>query len=266
MKHYLSILIILFSITCISGCIDIVTPANVDDTKPVYRIGVTVDYPPITYVDIDGTWRGLDAEAIQWIGEEMGFEVVMVPMIFKNWLPMLESKRIDMVYIGMTITPERAEQINFSNPYLIVDHSIVSHINSELTMADFLGGKGNVGVEQGTTGEEWVVHNLIETGVILPSQLAQYDDLSLALRDLVGKKIDFVIHDAPAIRSGIVNVPLSVIGTVETNEKYGVGIRKDDEELLQTINEGLSRLMASPKWAELLEKYQLTSYAYTSSS
>ena len=253
----------LFSITCISGCIDIFKPANVDDTKPVYRIGVDVEYPPISYVDIDGAWRGFDVESIQWIGEEMGFEVVMVPFIWKNWLPMLDSKRIDMVCSGMSITSERAEIINFSNPYLVVDQVIASHIDSKLTMEDFFEGKGKIGVLQGTTGEEWIVNNLIESGVLLPSQLIQYDALPLAFRELSEKKIDFVMHDMPVIRNSIADLPLSIIGVVETNEKYGIGIRKDDIKLLQTVNEGLSRLMASPKWTELLEKYQLTSYTPT---
>ncbi|MCL2460840.1 MAG: ABC transporter substrate-binding protein [Euryarchaeota archaeon] len=249
----------LCSITCIAGCIDIFTLENVNNTKPVYRVGVTSEEPPITYVDTDGTWRGIDVESIQWIGEEMGFEVVLVPLIWKNWLPMLESKKIDIVYSSMTITPERAELINFSNPYMVADQCITSHIDSHLTMADFLEGKGKIGVMKGGTGEEWVVQNQIESGVRLSSQIVQYDSISLAFLDLVGKKIDFVIHDTHATRDGIVNTPLSVIGTVETNEKYGVGMRKDDVELLQTINEGLRRLMASPKWPELLEKYQFTS-------
>jgi polar amino acid transport system substrate-binding protein len=239
---------------------NVFNPANVDGTKPVYRIGVTVEYPPITYVDIDGAWHGFDAELIQWIGKKMGFEVVMVPFIWKNWLPLLESKKIDMVCSGMTITPERAEVINFSNPYLVVDQAVASHIDSKLTMADFLEGKGKVGVQQGTTGEEWIVDNLIETEVISPSQLVLYDSLPPALNALSEKKIEFVVHDMPVVRNNIVNLPLSVIGIVKTHEEYGIGLRKDDVELLQTINEGLSQLMASPTWTELLEKYQLTVY------
>jgi polar amino acid transport system substrate-binding protein len=254
-------LIILFSITCISGCVDILKPVNVvGETRSVYRVGVDAEYAPISYVDIDGSWRGLDIETIQWIGKEMGFEIVLVPFVWKNWLPMLESKRIDIVCGGMTITPERAEIISFSNPYLVIDQAIVSHIDSKHTMEDFLEGKGKIGVLQGTTGGEWVVDNLIETGVLLPSQLLQYDSLAPALRALSEKKIDFVMHDMPGIRSSIANFPLSIIGTIETHEEYGLGMRKDDMELLQTVNEGLSRLMASPKWTELLEKYQLALY------
>jgi len=257
---FFSILIILVSVACISGCIDICNLAN-RDGPTVYRVGVGAEYPPMTYIDTDGTWRGLDIESIQWIGEEMGFEVAIVPFVWKNWLPMLKSKRIDMVHTGMTITPERAEIINFSNPYLIVDQAVVSHMDSKYTMEDFFEGKGKIGVQTGTTAEKWIVENLIENEMILPSQLVQYDSLSFAHRALSEKKIDFAMHDLPITRNTIVNLPLSIIGTIETKEKYGIGLRKDDIELLQTINEGFDRLMASPKWTELLEKYVLESYA-----
>jgi polar amino acid transport system substrate-binding protein len=262
MKLLLSILIILFSVACISGCIDLFNPVNVDETKPVYHVGMETEYPPVSYVDIDGSWRGFDVESIQWIGEEMGFEVVMVPFVWKNWLPMLESKRIDIVYTGLIITPERAERINFSNPYLAVDQAIASHIDSKYVMEDFLEGKGKVGVQVGTTAEKWIVRNLAENEVALSPHLVQYDVLSFALHDLLENKIDFVMHDTSILQSNIVNLPLSIIGVVKTDEEYAIGMRKDDIELLQTINEGLSRLMASPKWIELLEKYHLTAYAF----
>jgi len=254
----------LFCITYISGCIDISQPVNVNDTKPVYRVGVDVEYAPICYVDIDGSWVGFDVESIQWIGKEMGFEVVMVPFIWTNWLALLEYNRIDMIYKGMTITPERAELINFSNPYLVVDQAVASHIDSNYTMENFFEGKGKIGVRQGATGEEWVVNNLVKDGVFSSSQIVQYDGLTLAFRHLSEKKIDFIVHDMPPMRHGIANLPqLTIIGAIETHEEYGIGLRKDDVELLQTLNEGLSRLMASPKWTELLEKYQLTAYTST---
>ena len=61
---------------------------------------------------------------------------------------------------------------------------------------------------------------------------------------------DVMVEDA--IRKGMA---IKIVGTIKTGEEYGVAIRKDDNELLDLINEGLKRIMRSPKWEELKAKY-----------
>ena len=256
-----SIFIILFCIACSAGCTDVLKYANLYDAKPVYHIGVNAEFPPMSYVDTDTSLRGFDIESAQWIGEEMGFEVVFVPLLWKNLLPMLASQGVDMVYTGMTITRERAEQVSFSNPYLIIDQSVATHINSGLTMKEFSEGNGKIGVQQGTAGEKWVVDNLIEKEKLSLSQLVHYDSFPSAAYALSEKKLDFIICDTIATRDSIVDLPVHIIGNIKTSEAYGIAVQKGDVELLNTVNEGLIRLMDSPKWQELLEKYQLTPYA-----
>jgi polar amino acid transport system substrate-binding protein len=222
-----------------------------------YIVGIDGEYPPYSYIDKSGTPQGLDVESIKWIGEEMGFLVKIQPIAWDGIIPALNAGKIDMVYSGMTITEERKQQVNFSNPYLKINQSVARHDDNTLTFEDFMAGKAKIGAQRGTTGAFWVEENLIKTKIIPAEQLVTYDNFPLVATDLQNKRIDFAIYDLPPMRDAIAGKPLSIIGEIDTGEEYGVAIRKTDVELLNTINSGLEILIQSPKWEELLVKYEM---------
>ena len=79
-------------------------------------------------------------------------------------IPALQAGKIDMVYSGMTITPERSEQVNFSTPYLTINQTIAIRNDSTLSADDILAGKAIIGAQRGTTGAIWAENNLVGTG------------------------------------------------------------------------------------------------------
>ncbi len=225
--------------------------------KKTYIVGIDGEYPPYSFIDKNGTPQGFDVEAIQWIGNELGFNVKIQPLAWDGIIPALNAKKIDMVYSGMTITDERKEQVNFSNPYWKVNQSVAVHNDSKLTIDDFKAGKGKIGAQRGTTGAFWVEENLVNKSLIPADQLVTYDNFPLAATDLQNKRVDFAIYDRPPMVDAIANKPMHIIGEIDTGEEYGVAIRKTDTELLTTINQGLDLLMKSPKWEELKKKYEM---------
>ncbi len=225
--------------------------------KPTYIVGIDGEYPPYSYVEKDGSTKGFDVESIQWIAEQKGFEVKIQPMAWDGIIPALNAGKIDMVYSGMTITPERLEQVNFSKPYLKINQSVAKHNDSPLTFEDFKAGKGKVGAQRGTTGAFWVEENLVNASLMGPDMLVTYDNFPLVATDLQNKRLDFAIYDRPPMVDAIEGKPISIIGEIDTGEDYGVAIRKEDTKLLETINEGLDLLMQSPKWEELRQKYEM---------
>ncbi|WP_067052526.1 ABC transporter substrate-binding protein [Methanofollis ethanolicus] len=236
------------------------TPAanvTVPAEKPLYIVGIDGDYKPYSYMDEKGNPIGFDVESIQWIGEEMGFDVKIQPMAWDGIIPSLQQKKIDMVYSGMTISPERLEKVNFSRPYWIVNQSVAVRNGSTVTLDDVKEGKVVLGTQRGCTAHDWFDKNLIQTGKMTEDNLKLYDNIQLALTDLQNKRVDAVMYDVPVIKKSIEGKPLVMLGEIQTDEEYGVAIRKDDTELLATINEGLDRLMASPKWEELKQKYEM---------
>lgn len=265
------LILALFMITavCLFSCTQkpaentgaVVTPAVTEQPagieKTTYIVGIDGEYPPYSFINKNGTAEGFDVESIQWIADDMGFDVKIQPMAWDGIIPALQAGKIDMVYSGMTITNERKEVVNFSNPYLKINQSVTIHNDSNLTMDDFKAGKGKVGAQRGTTGAFWVEDNLVNKSILAADMLVTYDNFPLAATDLQNKRVDFIIYDRPPMLDAIAGKPLHIIGDIDTGEDYGVAIRKTDPELLQTINTGLEHLMASPKWDELKQKYKM---------
>jgi polar amino acid transport system substrate-binding protein len=236
------------------------TVANVTNTtgtsNVTYIVGLDADNKPYTFSD-NGTIVGFDVDSIQWIAQQQGFNVKIQPMAWDGIVPALLQKKIDMVYSGMTKTPERAAQVNFSKTYLIVNQSVVGRNDSTLTMDDFKKGKVIVGTQRSSSANSWIDDNLVKNNTLPSDNLKLYDSVSLALADLANKRVDVVMFDQPVMNTLIKNMPLKQIGTIDTHEEYGVAIRKEDTELQNKINTGLDQLMNSPKWQELLKKYNM---------
>ena len=171
--------------------------------------------------------------------------------------PCLESGKIDLIYSGMTITPEREERVNFSVPYLKVSQSVAIRQDGNFTMDDFVLGKLVVGTQRGSTGASWVLTNLIDPGKMPVDNLKLYDNFRLVAADLATGRIDAAIYNGPPMREAIAGKPLVIIGESNTGEEYGVAVRKTDPGLLATINEGLNSLMQDPYRETLKDKYNL---------
>jgi polar amino acid transport system substrate-binding protein len=222
-----------------------------------YVVGIDAEYPPYSYIDPNGTATGFDVESMRWIAAKEGFNVTFQPTAWDGIIPALQAGKIDIIYSGMTITDERKEKVSFSIPYLKINQSVAVHKEGNYTMDDFMAGKLVVGAQRGTTGAIWVEENLIETGKMPAENLKVYDNFPLVITDLTFKRIDAAIYDRPPLIDAIAGKPLVIIGERDTNEEYGVALRKTDTELLATINKDLTALMQDPYWEELKVKYKL---------
>jgi polar amino acid transport system substrate-binding protein len=224
--------------------------------KKVYINGIDPAYPPYAYVDEQGNPAGFDVEALDWIAEEMGFEVSHQPTAWDGIVSSLLANKIDMIYSGMSITEERKQKVNFSIPYKIIDQAICVPIDSNLNAIAAFMGDNTIGTQRGCTAAMWIEDNLVKTGLLPKEQVKLYDNFPLALQDLQNGRIDAGMMDDVSIKDAISQgMDIKIVGTIVTGEGYGVAIRKEDTELLEMINEGLTRLMNSPKWEELKEKY-----------
>ncbi|HDP77538.1 MAG TPA: basic amino acid ABC transporter substrate-binding protein [Mesotoga infera] len=217
-----------------------------------YVVGTSADFPPFEYVE-NGEFVGFDIDLIKAIADEMGFEIEIRDMSFDSLIAALVSGNLDLVVSGMTITSEREEVVSFSKPYWTADQSVVVREDSEMTVT-VLFGKHNVGVQTGTTGDLWVEENLVQPK-ILTGDFKRYDTYILAMTDLVNKNIDAIVLDAPVAESFAEVRPVKIVGVIKTYEDYGIAVNKANVELLDLINEGISRLEESGKLNELNLKH-----------
>lgn len=234
-----------------------VSSDNTSETIPVYRVGIDAVYPPFTMMNEKGEPTGFDVESIKWIARDQGFEPEFQAIAWDGIIPALNANKIDMVYAGMTITDERKEKVNFSEPYWTVNQMVVTKEGSPITLEQVKSGKAKIGTQRGCTAAIWVEDNLVNTSLMSADNLKQYDNTPLAVEDLIAGRTDAVIYDSTVMNDIIAGKPVQKIGMIDTNEQFGIAVRKADTELLQKLNTGLDHLMASPDWQALVQKYNL---------
>ncbi|MCX6090791.1 MAG: transporter substrate-binding domain-containing protein [Candidatus Atribacteria bacterium] len=225
--------------------------------KKTYINGIDGDYFPFSFIDKDGKASGFDVDSIEWIAQEMGFEVKTVPMAWDGIIPSLLAKKIDFIYSGMTVTEERKQMVDFTNVYWVVNQAVAIQEKANVTMEDLQAGKITIGTQRGCSAAMWIEDNLVKKGILPKDNLKLYDNFPLAVNDLINGRIQATMMDEPVVVKAIAGKPLKKIGIISTGEEYAIAARKEDKELKEILNEGLKKLMASPKWEELIKKYEM---------
>ncbi|MBP1929827.1 polar amino acid transport system substrate-binding protein [Methanolinea mesophila] len=264
-RAFILLLVALAGITLLSGCVNspqgepapVVTPLPPEE-KPHYNIGIDADYPPFTYRDSTGNFSGFDIDSARWIAEREGFTVEFVQIPWDTIIPTLQDGRIDMIYSGMAITPERQKEVNFTIPYYTVNTSMAVRSGSNITLQDLYDGRIRVGTQSGSADVTWVESTLIRTGKMPAAYLVLYPDLVTLTGGLLEGQIDASLADTPSQERLIAGKDLVIVGEIPTDDRYAVAVRKTDPKLLSTMNDGLRRLMADPHWQVLLNNYGLS--------
>ena len=263
-KQLLSVLVICMALVCVAfaGCTTSSDSVSGDDQtgteeKTDYTVGIDAAYPPFSGIDSNGDATGFDVESMKWIAENQGLDVTFEAIAWDGIIPALQAGHIDMVYAGMTITDERREKVNFSIPYWTVNQMVAAQPDSGVTIADIQEGTVIVGTQSGCTAAIWMEQNLIDTGIMPKENLKVYPDTTQAVDDLTTGRIDAVMYDDLSLKDIIAYRDIEIIGSIETNEQFGIAVRKADNELLEKLNAGLTNLMADPYWEELKVKYNM---------
>ncbi len=216
----------------------------------VLTVGTNAEFPPFEYVDDNGEADGFDMALCKAIGEKLGVEVKIENMEFASLVSSIGSK-IDIAAAGMTVTDERKESVDFSNPYYEAVQYVIVSADSDIATADDLKDK-TIGVQLGTTGD------FIAEGYT--SNVAQYNKAVDAVNDLVNGKVDVVIVDKnPALVfetkfEGKVKAIEGAQFGFET-EEYAIALPKGDTALADAVNGAIDELKADGTFDELVKTY-----------
>ena len=218
--------------------------------------GIDANFPPFAFIDKTGKPSGFDVDAMDWIAKDLGMEVSHVPIEWDGIITSLVTKKIDIIASGMSISPERSKQVNFTMPYWIIKQVFVVKNDSALSVEDVYTQKKTLGVQQGTTEAKWLKEHIAEKGYNVT--LRYYNSAPLAVEDLLNGRIDAAAMDEAPANDAASKKGVKVLGTFGMPEEdFGYAVRKDDTELLEKVNASLKKLMATPYWNELIEKYNL---------
>ena len=204
-------------------------------------------FPPYEYVE-GSEIVGIDAEIAKLIADDLGKELVIEDMAFDSIIAAVQSGKADIAMAGMTVTEDRKQNINFSEPYTEAAQVIVVKNDSTVASPDDLAGK-TIGVQIGTTGDIYAED--IENATI-----ERYSKYFEAINALTQGKIDAVIVDREPGKVFVgENADLKMIDEEFTLEEYAIGVAKDNEQLLNDINASLKKLQDSGKIDEIINKY-----------
>jgi polar amino acid transport system substrate-binding protein len=225
--------------------------------EKVYINGIDANYPPYSFIDKTGKPDGLDIMAVNWIAKEMGFKVKHQPTEWAAIIPSLKAKKIDFIASGMSVTPERKEQVNFTVSYYQTIMVLVAKEGSKLTVEDAMGPNVKWGVQRGTSEAKWIEENLLKKGKSF--KLQQYDSAPLAMEDILNGRIDVsAVSTTSAEEYMTKGMALKILGKYgQPDDETAYAVRKEDTELYNKLNEGLKKLMATPYWQELKHQYGL---------
>jgi polar amino acid transport system substrate-binding protein len=217
------------------------------------RVASDATWPPFEMVDeTTKELVGFDIEMVNAIAAEAGFEVEFVNVGFDPLLAGISQCQYDAAVSAITITPDRAENMLFSDPYLNAGQIVTVQIdNMTINSKDDLSGK-TVGAQIGTTGA-------IEVEAIAGATLTTFDTVDLAYLALQNGQIDAVVADSPTAAGFVAQNAdkLKMVGSVFTDENYGIAVCKTNTELQAKFNAGLAAIKANGTFDALLTKYAL---------
>lgn len=206
-------------------------------------------FPPYEYVEGDEI-VGIDPEIAAAIADELGMELQIEDVDFDSIVAGVASGKYDMGMAGMTVDPDRLESVNFSDSYATGIQSIIVKEGSPIQSVDDLSSSTKIGVQQGTTGAQYAADDYGQDAVV------NFNKGADAVQALVTDKVDCVIIDNEPAKSFVeANPGLKILDTEYAVEDYAICVAKDNDELLDKINDALAKLKEDGTVDEIINKY-----------
>ena len=218
----------------------------------ILSVGSCLDYPPFESVK-NGDETGFDVDLSEEIAGRLGLEVEWVRADFDTIFTAVAGGQFDMVAAASTITPEREQTVDFSDPYYNSRQALVVGPDSDIASQDDVSDGHIVGVQRGTTGQDYAVDNFEPEG----AQIKTFTNAPDAFRDLEAGNIDAIVNDEPSSADIIEKSfpDLQIAEAIDTNEKYGFAFSQDNPELTAAVNDALAEIIADGTYEEIFARY-----------
>lgn len=255
-KYFAFILAVCTAVCLLAGCAksDESSDLAYIQNKGVLVVGIT-EYAPMDYRDENGQWTGFDAEFAQLVAERLDVEAEF--FLLSDWgqrFYELETKNIDAIWNGMTITEEVKLNTSCSDPYVINAQVVVMRADrvEDYPTAESLMAL-TFAVESGSAGEEAVK----DLGI---TEYVAVQDQTSAVMEVAAGTADACVIDitmAQTMTGEGTNYADLAPGLALTSEEYGIGFRKGSDVTAQ-VNQIIQDLIADGTLPALAEKYGLT--------
>lgn len=211
-------------------------------------------FAPFEYMgEKTGEPVGFDVDVINAVAEKMGLTASYLPnQKFDTLVPIIkQGGKADVSIAAITITDERMESVDFSEPYLDSNQAIVVAKGSSETEETLNDASKQVVCQGGTTGDEWIGENLPDA-VRVP-----VDDVTAALTGVQTGLYQAMVVDLPVASYMLAQSfsDLQIVKEIPTGEQYGIAVSKDNPELTQAVNKALEDMKSDGTMKEIETKW-----------
>ena len=212
-----------------------------------------VPYPPFEDFDKSAAsgFKGFDVDIVQAVADGLDLKLAIRDSSFDGLQSgqALNAGQCDLAASAMTITPERQKNIDFSDSYYDSKQSLLVPVDSDITSIKDLAGK-TVGVQQGTTGKSYTEKNAPKTAKIpsFPSDAEMYQAIQAG-------QVDALLQDLPVNLEHTKDGKFEIVEEYETDESYGLAMKKGNTALVEDVNAQLAELKSSGEYKKLYDKY-----------
>ncbi|WP_346899415.1 amino acid ABC transporter substrate-binding protein [Clostridium sp. UBA7503] len=225
--------------------------------KETLIIGFDDTFVPMGFKDNNGEIVGFDIDLAKEVLKRIGKQVTFQPIDWSMKESELNSRKIDLIWNGYSITKERKEKVNFTNPYLENRQVIITLANSKINGKVDLKGM-NVGAQNQSSAVDAInkEEELLKT--FKDGKVYTFETNNEALMDLESRRIDAVVADEILARYYINKKgegKYKILNDDFGDESYGVGIRKGDEELLEKLNQAFDDIKKDGTAKKVSEKW-----------
>lgn len=230
------------------------TSASSDsDNQKVLKVAMELAYPPFETKDDTGNPEGLSVDFIEDFGKAYNYDVQIENTAWDGLIPALQSGQADLVISSMTITEERMQSVDFSDPYAMAQLAILANAESNIASIDDLNQPGKkVAVKTGSTGDVYATKNLTN------AEIVRLADESACVTEVVQGKADGFLYDQLTIyRNQAANPDTTnaVFIPFQEAESWGIAVKKGDTELLDQLNAFIAKSKTDGEFDRLTEKY-----------
>lgn len=212
-------------------------------------------FPPYEYVE-GGEIAGIDAEIAGAIADKLGLELQIDDMEFDSITEAIKGGKADIGLAGMTVTPDRQEEVDFTVSYATGVQVIIVQEDSDITSADDLLAEGAshvIGVQRNTTGDIYTTEDIEKAGL---GTIDRYSKGADAVAALTTGKVDCVVIDNEPAKAFVAEVEgLKILDTEYITEDYAAAMSKDNAPLYEAVNTALQDLIADGTVQGIIDKY-----------
>lgn len=225
------------------------TPAEIQERGTI-NVGTLVDFPPFGLMNAQGEPDGYDADVAKLLAEDLGVELNLVPVTGPNRIPYLLSGQVDILVASLGITPERAEQVDFSDPYAGIEIFVFGDATIEVDEPEDLSGHA-IAVTRASTQDTSLTEVAPDDATI-----QRFDDDATAVQALLSGQTplmgasNVVVSQVQTMAPDLYDVKFSL-----RRQSQGIVTRPDQEEMMAHINTFLERVKASGELNTLHEQW-----------